>query len=471
MCAVRIKLKKEISVFVIVLLILFPVALAGDFSYTIITDCTSQTEISEEDCSEIVTNVYNYSIHGDLPSGQTQTLFFPYTADDVGCYNRTDVRLAYYDETNSEWRMLDSSISGASDGENYNISASTTYIGYIAIVKTDTCVATYCPVGESYTLSPPEMVGVGDDLTISLCNFIPECNANPDGVCKEDCVIGVDPDCGSCTSSAGDCCLPLIDSVCDIDCFGDVDPDCCDKNDEGCCIGNAELTGFSGCDINCGKHDYLGTPFCEGSSSAEGDGCYPMDDGACDPDCREWIDPDCCGGSEPNCCDVSCDGTCDADCIIGTDADCWGGCFNGTDGTFVYAGGEGGGEGTTLGSGTGPTNPTAIGASIGALAGMLVGGPLGALIGAVIGGAAGYGTTTGTFGDVLGGLVDAVGDFFGGGTTTTTGPSSDSDTSGLGDDGDGDGSSGGGAGSGLGGSGGTQSGDRSAEGRESGGWH
>jgi len=173
-------------------------------------------------CEVIQKNIYNYSTHSALDS--PQTISISYSSNEIKCHDKEDVNLAYYDENESKRVNLDSTISETKK-DNYQISAETSYLGYIAIISND-CVIANCNFG-AYGLRPfSGLVGINKEITFSFCGFVPKCNANKDGLCDVNCFQGIDPDCGTCSPEASDCCLPSNDGICDIDCYEGVDIDC-----------------------------------------------------------------------------------------------------------------------------------------------------------------------------------------------------------------------------------------------------
>jgi hypothetical protein len=362
---------------------------SGNNCITIISDGITELEVNTlpycdtnifDNCEIVQGNIYNYSIHGYFDKDQTIT--FDYYAPQIRCYDKTAINIAYYDEIEKKWNLLDSTITQKENTSNYVISAKTDYVGYMAIVSNERCVVSYCSLG-AYTINPfGGVAGVDRDIDITFCGIVPKCNADLSDSCDVSCVSGTDPDCGDCSSESGDCCLPAKDMVCDLDCYDNVDPDCCDKSKDWCCVGDKLMTGFEGCDSACGEHgiynflDDLYIEICKDCTSVADDCCYPANGDGCDSDCRIGIDPDCCPNYEGDftpsnysniisyrttngCCDLYCDGLCDNDCITGTDPDCVGYCrrdedicnvggLSGTRIIYGYAGGWSSSEGVNI---------------------------------------------------------------------------------------------------------------------------
>lgn len=309
---------------------------SGELTKTIVTDCAAS---GLQGCDSVIGNVYNYEPHGGLKTPGSIDLFF--RDIDVDCYNKTDVAIGVYDETNSvpnsHWKVYNSTVTKLA-GNYYSVSASIDYIGHIAIIKSPRCVPSGCFIPGFATLPFSGLVKVGSPVKLSVCQLARECDASADGNCNRKCTQGVDPDCSNttCTSSENDCCNPEKDEICDLDCALSVDPDCADETymDGLCYPGPAQKRGFTSCDVHCTGSD----PSCSSPSQY----CNPSGDGVCDPKCPKlsngvgYLDSDCCAvkgisvtSSIGDCCNPVKDGMCDRDCIPGVDSDCNSKCGNG----------------------------------------------------------------------------------------------------------------------------------------------
>lgn len=297
-----------------------PFSLTGLFSRTEVTNCEAE---GLNECGEVI-KLYDYNIHSAISPEQTAVIQFRET--DVDCYEKTDVAIAYYDEVAEAWVKRNTYIEeGAAEG-TYEVSALISYIGYLALVRSDECVPSVCTYG-GYRITPISgYVNSGEEITFELCGLVNNCELSENGVCNVQCA-GSDPDCGTCTSQEGDCCKISYDDICDLDCGPGVDPDCCDKSKVLCCPADLAKSGSSGCDNNCGILDLS----CSDCTNTGGDCCTGNIDGVCDPDCPTtnlYVDPDCCDPSiDVNCCNPTCDGVCDTNCIAGLDPDCYYPCF------------------------------------------------------------------------------------------------------------------------------------------------
>jgi len=251
--------------FVLVIVLFSVLVSAEDLEVQILPYCDHSLF---NECNKVQGNINNYSIHGSL--GNPQTIQFDYQSNEISCYDKTDVDIAYYDEVNNIWVHLNSTVV-SQGGNTYRISAQTNYLGYIAIVGNDECVLSDCNYG-AYGLNPfSGLVGVSAEIDISFCGLVPKCNAVADGVCDVNCVPGIDPDCGECTPAGNNCCLPSDDGICDTDCFDNVDPDCCGSDE--CCLydisGSAEeVVNENEIDLNatpssCGSNEGSDWAFCQ----------------------------------------------------------------------------------------------------------------------------------------------------------------------------------------------------------------
>jgi hypothetical protein len=132
------------------------------------------------------------------------------------------------------------------------------------------------------------------------------CIARDEGVCDPDCAKGVDPDCeGECgngvcnvnenhRSCPRDCpsggrdddCDEVEDERCDPDCMGEKDPDCVSPCGDGACTTCLDPANPYACEnhSNCPR---------DCPSGGEDQFCDGLEDGVCDPDCKEEEDPDC----------------------------------------------------------------------------------------------------------------------------------------------------------------------------------
>jgi hypothetical protein len=300
----------------------------GDLTVKIVTDCVAE---GLDECEKVIGNVYDYSIHGGMESKPTIEFF--YRDIDVDCYNKNNVVIAVYDESNttngtSAWRIFESTITKVAENY-YSITATIDYIGYMAVIKSPKCVPTDCFIPGFSTVPFNGQVMVTNSIKLGVCQIARLCDASADGICDNKCTQGLDPDCGSmeCTSQMNDCCNPEKDSICDLDCAPGMDPDCADESylDGLCYPSSSQKRGFSECDVHCTGAD----------SACSSSGCNPAADGTCNPNCPKlsngvgYLDVDCCtlkGVSITNaagdCCNTSEDGVCDPDCIAGLDSDC-----------------------------------------------------------------------------------------------------------------------------------------------------
>lgn len=169
------------------------------------------------------------------------------------------------------------------------------------------------------------------------------CNAADDtpNRCDPDCGtksggVPVDRDCAECLSTAGNCCLALVDGQCDADCPAAVDPDCWMRGN-GLKDGSCTTGSGDGCDYDCPDSD-PNTPDVDPDckprtcSPSKDDCCNPSNDSpdVCDPDCTyqtlgagaDIVDPDCGLGSGVNDGCWPGTGTCDIDCPAGVDPAC-----------------------------------------------------------------------------------------------------------------------------------------------------
>lgn len=296
------------------------------FSRREVTNCTEE---GIKDCGKVL-KLYEYDLHGKIAPPQTAVIY--YRDVDVDCSDKTDIAIAYYDETVGAWAEKTTSIEETQVNDTYKATALIDNLGYIALIRTKECVPVLCAYG-GYTTDPiSSRVNYNESITFELCGLLNGCDATKDGVCNKKCTSGVDFDCKSCTSAQGDCCLISNDEKCDLDCASLVDPGCCDKSRELCCPGSQEQSGSAGCDKNCGTSDAS----CTGCTTEKDNCCKPDSDSICDLDCPKlvngigYLDPDCCTANNipinsqmGNCCQPVCDGTCDFDCITGLDPDCY----------------------------------------------------------------------------------------------------------------------------------------------------
>ncbi len=273
--------------------------------------------------------LYNYSIHGGIAPEQQAVIYF--RMEDVDCYNKNDTAIAYYDEGNNKWAEKKTVIEKISEEGVYSAKAYINKLGYIALVRTDSCVPLQCTYGGYRTSPVGGYVNEGEPISLEFCGMVSGCEAIKNNVCDKNCPEGIDPDCSTCTAEKDDCCLVSYDYKCDKDCAPYVDPDCCRKSDGQCCPGGEAYSDSADCDKNCDTSDLA----CTGCTLQAGDCCDATSDGTCDPDCPKlsngvgYLDVDCCAANgvsvtsaAGDCCYAGGDGACDCDCIIGVDPDC-----------------------------------------------------------------------------------------------------------------------------------------------------
>lgn len=295
-------------------------------SRTLITNC-EDTGLNE--CNRVV-KLYEYSVHGSLQPEQVVEI--EYRGMDIDCFKKDDIKIAYYDDSQGKW-VERPTASKLLANDVYLAQAYIRYVGYVALLRTKSCVPLTCTSGGYKTKPISSIVMVNEPITFEICGMTSQCEAIKDGVCDKNCPQNMDPDCSkvNCTSEAGDCCVVSYDKKCDKDCAPYTDPDCCRKADGFCCVAGEDRSDSAGCDKNCNT----GSSACTGCTPSAGDCCKADSDGICDPDCPKlgngvgYLDTDCCAqnsvpvtNNKGDCCDATRDGVCDCDCIKGLDIDC-----------------------------------------------------------------------------------------------------------------------------------------------------
>jgi len=300
-----------------------------------VTNCEKEGLVN---CSRVV-KLYEYSIHGVISPEQIAVI--TYRGIDVDCYDKDDVKIAYYDDDKDDFIDRGTYIEEIGEGI-YEASALISRLGYVALVRSKECVPMDCSSYGGYKTDPHTgYVNAGNDIEFEICGMVKECVPSAGDECDKQCP-GTDPDCDTCTSNSGDCCSISYDEVCDKDCAEGVDPDCCNKDGPLCCPGDSKRTGSEGCDKNCGTSDES----CSDCTSSPDDCCHGEKDGVCDSDCPQnlkgvFADIDCCEQTKGvtatkqsgDCCLPACDDVCDLDCMPGIDRDCYSLCHYCGDGS------------------------------------------------------------------------------------------------------------------------------------------
>ena len=125
-------------------LILICISLAVQATFSITRTLMQCDPDIFSDCEAVMGPIYDYQInnqHTTLTNPITITL--EYHASQVYCHDEKKAVVIYYDESEEKWIPLTSTVTELGD-EKYEVSASTTKLGYVAVGRGEDCIKSQC---------------------------------------------------------------------------------------------------------------------------------------------------------------------------------------------------------------------------------------------------------------------------------------------------------------------------------------